>query len=58
MTVLVEDENSANHTAEDILATLLLPEAISERDRHPFNLSFKYTGLIFDELSYCAKGYF
>jgi hypothetical protein len=57
MTVRVEDANSANHTAEDIPATLLLPDAITQREPHPFNLSFKYTGLIFEELSNCPKGY-
>jgi hypothetical protein len=57
MTVRVEDENSANHTAEDIPATFLLPDAITEREPHSFNLSFKYTRLIFEELSNCPKGY-
>jgi hypothetical protein len=37
----VEDENFANHTAEDFLATLFLPDAITENEPHPFNLSFK-----------------
>jgi hypothetical protein len=29
----------------------------SQREPHPFNLSFKYIGLIFEELSNCPKGY-
>jgi hypothetical protein len=53
----VEDENSANHNTEDIPATLLLPDAITQREPHPFNLSFKYIRLIFEELSNCPKGY-
>jgi hypothetical protein len=53
----VEDENVENHTTEDIPATLLLSDAITEREPHPFNLSFKYTGLIFEELNTCPKGY-
>jgi hypothetical protein len=57
VTVRAEDENLANHTTEDIPTTLLLPDAITEKESHPFNLSFKYTGLIFEELSNCPKGY-
>jgi hypothetical protein len=37
----VEDENSTNHTAKDFSAMLLLPDAITENEPHPFNLSFK-----------------